>query len=75
MIIEKRHKYRRRVMSIYRCVLCEEYKNDKVDGWNPMPNGEYGKVCDECIIHEEDTFEDCMDLEEILEQFGIKERE
>jgi len=35
-------------MSVYRCDICEEYKDADYAGCNENPKNEYGCICDEC---------------------------
>jgi len=41
-------------MSIYRCAICEEYKDADMHGCYEHPTDEFENICEECDMYLED---------------------
>ena len=53
-------------MSVYRCAICDEYKDADIHGCNEHPTDECECICDDCCLDPLDH-EEFLDLEDQLE--------
>jgi hypothetical protein len=49
-------------MSIYRCGICDEYKDVDFHGCNEHPHDEYECICDDCETEKLPEYEMFIDL-------------